>query len=93
MKERKDLKKILIVFAFIIVIVSVSIVYSFMKYTAPNFPKALYASSYIKDNKVYDMGNERYMIYREYGAEESYVQFADIIGGCDLKIEKEIKLR
>lgn len=82
MKKRN---KILIIFTFIIVIVLVSATYSFVEFTTANFPKVLYARSYIKDNKVYDMGNGKYMIFREHGIEESYVQFVDIIGGDNLK--------
>ena len=82
MKKRR---KLLIIFTFVIVIVSVVAAYSFVEFTTPNFPKVLYAKSYIKENKVYDMDNGRYMILRENGIEESYLQFVDIIGGSNLK--------
>lgn len=75
----------LFLFSTIIIIVSGFATYSFIEYTTPNYFKAVYARSYIKNNGSYYMGESKYMILRKYTISDTFNQFLETIDGDSLE--------
>ena len=76
----KRFSALLIAFAAAAVIAA-GCVYSFVNYTTPNLFKALYAKQYVRENTVYRLSDDRYMVRQAASEEETMSGLAACIGG------------
>ena len=67
------------------VVIAAGCVYSFVNYTTPNLFKALYAKQYVRENTVYRLSDDRYMVRQAASEQETMSGLAACIGGGNVE--------